>query len=49
MPGELTFALNRRLLAGAVTVTDEEVMEAMATAFESTEGRLAEPFSLLPT
>ncbi|MCB2053580.1 MAG: threonine/serine dehydratase [Geminicoccaceae bacterium] len=34
MPGELTFALNRRLLAGAVTVTDEEVMEAMATAFE---------------
>jgi threonine dehydratase len=32
-PGKLTFALNRELLAGIVTVTDEEVESAMAYAF----------------
>ena len=35
MPGELTFAVNRRLLAGGLAVTDEEVAEAMRTAFET--------------
>lgn len=33
-PGELTFAINRRLLAGAVAVPDDEVRRAMAVAFE---------------
>ena len=33
MPGELTFAINRRLLAGGVAVSDAEVFRAMATAF----------------
>ena len=32
-PGELTFPLNRRLLAGGLTVTDSEVERAMAFAF----------------
>ena len=32
-PGELTFALNRRRLAGALVVTDEAVLRAMAFAF----------------
>jgi threonine dehydratase len=31
-PGAITFALNRRLLAGVVTVTDDEVRAAMALA-----------------
>ncbi len=33
IPGELTFALNRRLLAGGLAVTDAEVAEAMRLAF----------------
>ena len=33
MPGALTFALNRTLLAGAVAVSDAEVLHAMAFAF----------------
>ncbi|MGH6942647.1 MAG: pyridoxal-phosphate dependent enzyme, partial [Geminicoccaceae bacterium] len=33
MPGELTFALNRRLLAGGIAVGDAEVERAMALAF----------------
>lgn len=33
MPGVLTFAVNERLLSGAVTVTDDEVLDAMAFAF----------------
>ncbi|MES2028708.1 MAG: threonine/serine dehydratase [Pseudomonadota bacterium] len=32
-PGEITFAVNRHLLSGAVTATDEEVGKAMAFAF----------------
>ena len=32
-PGELTFAINRRLLAGGVTATDAEVARAMLVAF----------------
>jgi len=32
-PGELTFAINRRLLRGAHAVTDDEVRAAMAYAF----------------
>ena len=32
-PGELTFALNRRRLAGGLVVTDEAVLQAMAFAF----------------
>ncbi|MGH6898361.1 MAG: threonine ammonia-lyase [Geminicoccaceae bacterium] len=32
-PGELTFAINRRLLTGGLTVTDDEVRGAMAFAF----------------
>jgi threonine dehydratase len=32
-PGELTFAINRRLLAGGLTVSDHEVRSAMALAF----------------
>jgi threonine dehydratase len=33
MPGELTFAVNSRLLACGVSATDEEVAKAMAFAF----------------
>ena len=33
MPGEVTFPINRRLLAGGVAISDEEVLDAMATAF----------------
>ena len=32
-PGEITFAVNRRLLAGGLAVTDDEVLAAMAFAF----------------
>jgi threonine dehydratase len=32
-PGELTFALNKRQLAGAVAVSDEEALRAVAMAF----------------
>lgn len=32
-PGEITFAINRRLLKGGFSVTDEEVARAMALAF----------------
>lgn len=32
-PGELTFAINRRLLAGGLVVSDDEVRRAMAAAF----------------
>jgi threonine dehydratase len=32
-PGELTFAINRRLLAGAFAVSDREAAQAMAVAF----------------
>ncbi len=35
MPGELTFAINSRLLAGGLAVSDTEVAAAMAEAFES--------------
>ncbi len=34
-PGALTFALNRRLLAGGLAVSDAEVAEAMRLAFET--------------
>jgi threonine dehydratase len=33
IPGELTFAINLRLLAGGVTASDQEVGEAIAFAF----------------
>lgn len=33
-PGELTFAINARLLKGALSVSDDEVRRAMAYAFE---------------
>jgi threonine dehydratase len=33
IPGELTFALNRQLLAGGLTVSDHEVLRAIAFAF----------------
>jgi threonine dehydratase len=33
LPGELTFPINRRLLAGGLAVGDDEVLGAMATAF----------------
>lgn len=33
-PGKLTFAVNRRLLAGSLAVTDDEVRHAMRMAFE---------------
>jgi threonine dehydratase len=33
MPGELTFELNRRLLAGGLTVSDDEVRRAIGFAF----------------
>lgn len=32
-PGEITFEINRRLLAGGLAVEDEETLEAMAAAF----------------
>ncbi|HEX4194225.1 MAG TPA: threonine/serine dehydratase [Stellaceae bacterium] len=32
-PGEITFALAQRLLAGSIAVSDDEVRHAMATAF----------------
>ncbi len=35
MPGALTFEINRRLLAGAVTVTDAEVIAAMRLVHEA--------------
>jgi threonine dehydratase len=34
MPGELTFEVNRRLVDGVVTVSDEEIVRAMAFSFE---------------
>lgn len=34
-PGRLTFELNRRLLDGIVTVTDEQLVDAMRFAFEN--------------
>lgn len=34
MPGEMTFALNSKLLKGGFAVTDDEVKRAMATLFE---------------
>jgi threonine dehydratase len=34
IPGEITFAINRDRLAGAVTATDTEVLRAMRWAFE---------------
>ncbi|MCZ8123959.1 MAG: threonine/serine dehydratase [Magnetospirillum sp.] len=34
MPGELTFAVNAKLLKGALAVTDDEVRRGMATVFE---------------
>ncbi len=33
IPGEMTFALNERLLAGGIAVSDDEVLSAMAFAF----------------
>lgn len=33
-PGEITFSINRRLLAGGLTVTDAETKRAMAYAFD---------------
>jgi threonine dehydratase len=33
-PGELTFPINRKLLAGGLTVSDDEVRQAMRYAFE---------------
>jgi threonine dehydratase len=33
MPGELPFAIHRRLLAGSLAVSDDDVLAAMATAF----------------
>jgi len=35
MPGEITFAINRTLLAGGLTVTDSEVRNAMRFAFNT--------------
>ncbi|HEY6397153.1 MAG TPA: pyridoxal-phosphate dependent enzyme [Solirubrobacteraceae bacterium] len=34
MPGELTFAINRKLLDGIITVSDAELVEAMRFGFE---------------
>jgi threonine dehydratase len=34
-PGEITFALAQRLLAGSIAVSDDEVRRAMATAFSA--------------
>lgn len=33
MPGEITFEINRKLLTGAIAVTDDEVLSAMKRAF----------------
>ena len=33
-PGEVTFPINKRLLAGGLAVTDDEVLRAMATAYQ---------------
>lgn len=33
-PGEITFEINRRLLAGGFSVTDDQTRAAMRTAFE---------------
>jgi threonine dehydratase len=33
-PGELTFEVNRRLVDEVVTVSDEEIVEAMAFLFD---------------
>jgi threonine dehydratase len=41
-PGELTFAINRKLVAGGVTATDAEVTQAMAFAFRELK-LVAEP------
>jgi threonine dehydratase len=41
-PGELTFAINRRLVAGGVTASDAEVTQAMAFAFRELK-LVAEP------
>jgi len=35
MPGELTFPINRRVLAGALSVTDQEAAEAVRYAFRT--------------
>jgi threonine dehydratase len=35
IPGEVTFRINARLLAGGVAVTDAEVADAMRTAFDA--------------
>ena len=35
MPGKLTFGINRRLLSGVLTVTDEEVRAAIRFAFKN--------------
>ena len=35
MPGALTFAINRELLTGVLTVTDEEVRAAIRFAFKN--------------
>ena len=35
MPGELTFAINQRLLAGVLTVSDDEVRSAIRFAFKN--------------
>ena len=35
MPGKMTFELNKKLLAGGLTVTDDEVRKAMAFAFHT--------------
>lgn len=42
IPGELTFAINRELVAGGVTVNDAEVAEAMRAAFSELK-LVAEP------
>ena len=34
MPGEITFAINRQTLAGAITVDDDQALAAVAMAFE---------------
>jgi threonine dehydratase len=35
MPGEITFEINQRLLAGVLTVSDEEVRSAIRFAFKN--------------
>ncbi|MEQ9815605.1 MAG: pyridoxal-phosphate dependent enzyme, partial [Azospirillaceae bacterium] len=34
IPGEITFPINRKLLAGGLAISDDEALGAMATAFE---------------